>query len=911
VLGSRPEAEPVAIIGIHGQYPQSRTLSELWDHLSRGADLVTTVPTDRWDSEDYYDPDPQAAAQGKIYCKWGGFLDDCDKFDARFFNISAEEALRMDPQERLFLQSVWSAIEDAGYTRASLRRRFPKGKSANVGVFVGVTTNSYHLRALQRCSGAEMIALSALPWSIANRVSYFFDFNGPSMPVDTACSSSLVAIHLACQSLKNAECQIAIAGGVNLYLHESKYQSLCQKRMLALHGRCRSYGAGDDGFVPAEGLGSLVLKPLGMALKDRDRIYAVIRGSAVDHSGRSNGYSSPNPQAQAAVIRDALQRSGITADTVGFVEGHGTGTQMGDSLEIAALSQVFREQTSQRQFCALSSIKGNMGHAEAAAGMAAVAKTVLQLKHAQLVPSVHADVVNPDIQFKDSPFQLQRTCQPWNRPHLHPRRALANSFGAGGVNACVVIEEYEDRSEPTGNPVPGRHVFVLSARDTERLRAYASNMLSHLKPLPDSDLIDVCHTLQVGREPMKERLAIVASGKDELIAKLERWIAGERVAELQHGDGAIAPATDDIHAGKNAVLHSPTELARSWARGLTVNWDQLYPGYIPRLVALPTYPFMKERFWLDQTSSVVVSRAQNGSKGLHPLISHNSSTLSETCFDSALSEDEFYAVDHLVRGERVFPGAGFLEMASVAGALAGESKVRQIKDIVWVSPLSFAAGARRVRTSLKNTAEGSDFTITSCDEAGLKSVLAEGKLIYGARPAEGNSTWPEVSLQALKERCNLSRDGAEHYDMLRGRGLDYGPAFRSIREIHFAEGFVLARLQIPQPLQARFGEFMLHPCIIDGAFQAAGALVSDPESGEPHVPFALDAIEMLQPLPQSCYAYVRFAECGNEAAQKVKTFAIQLLSERGDPLARITNFIVRMFHRKVVVPLPKQAARYG
>jgi acyl carrier protein len=297
---AKDDLAPIAIIGIHGYYPHSATLAEYWENLKAGKDLTDLVPPNRWDYKQFYHPDPAAAADGKIYCKWGGFLENYDKFDPQFFKISAEEARIIDPQERLFLQSVWAAIEDAGYTRERLKEVCPKARSADVGVFVGVTTNSYHLWGPEEKSRGNNVCPSALPWSVANRVSYFFDFNGPSMPVDTACSSSLVAVHLACESLKNRECQVAIAGGVNLYLHPSKYQSLCQRRMLSLDGKCHSYGAGDDGFVPGEGVGTLVLKPLSKAIEHQDHIYAIIPASA-KFAGQSDqpyfqegAYSSSN-----------------------------------------------------------------------------------------------------------------------------------------------------------------------------------------------------------------------------------------------------------------------------------------------------------------------------------------------------------------------------------------------------------------------------------------------------------------------------------------------------------------------------------------------------------------------------------------------------------------------------------------
>jgi polyketide synthase PksL len=527
--------EPIAIIGIHARFPHSANMGEYWENLKQGKDLIDPIPPSRWDYEELYDPDPSAASDGKVYCKWGGFLDEHDKFDPQFFKISPEEARVIDPQERLVLESVWAAIEDAGYTRENLKKRFPKAKSADVGVFVGVTTNSYHLWTSEERNRGNFIYPSALPWSIANRVSYFFDFNGPSLPIDTACSSSLVAVHLACESLNNSACQVAIAGGVNLYLHPSKYQSLCQRRMLSLGGKCRSYGAGDDGFVPGEGVGTLVLKRLSHAVKDQDNIYALIPASAYDHSGRSNGYSAPNPNSQAHLISNTLKKAGIHPESISYVEGHGTGTQLGDSIEVAALTQAFNKQTAKKQFCPIGSVKANIGHAESAAGIAGIAKVVLQMKHRQLAPSLHSGEVNPDIEFSDSPFYLQHGLSEWKSAPNYPRRALVNSFGAGGVNACVVLEEHKQPCSVNESQEAGPCLFVLSAKDDARLQEYANRLLMHLSSGQGINLVDLCYTLQVGREAMAERLAIVASNVPELVSRLDGWSKQGTLSNIYRG----------------------------------------------------------------------------------------------------------------------------------------------------------------------------------------------------------------------------------------------------------------------------------------------------------------------------------------------------------------------------------------
>ena len=890
-IDSKDILEPIAIIGIHGCYPHSANLPEFWENLKHGRDLIDLVPPSRWDYEEFYHPDPAAAAEGKIYCKWGGFLDDYDKFDPQFFNIPVEEARIMDPQERLFLQSVWSAIDDAGYTRESLKKSSPKGKSADVGVFVGVTTNSYHLWTPEERGRGNVVFPSSLPWSTANRVSYFFDFNGPSMPVDTACSSSLVAVHLACESLKRRECQVAIAGGVNLYLHPSKYQSLCQKRMLSLDGKCHSYGAGDDGFVPGEGVGTLVLKPLSQAIKHEDHIYAVIPASAYDHSGRSNGYSAPNPNSQANLISHTLKKAHIHPETIGYVEGHGTGTQLGDGLEIAALSQAFQTQTAKKQFCSVGSVKANVGHAESAAGIAGMAKVILQLKHQQLVPSIHSEDANPNVELKESPFYLQHGLSEWKSSPAHPRRALINSFGAGGVNACVILEEYQGLSSQDREKETGPCLFVLSARDEDRLREYASRLLTHLRSEQKIDLGDLCYTLQVGREAMEERLAAVVSGVDELIDQLSDWIRLGASANIYRGSLSPRGRSKRPLAVVKTAEQSLTDLASRWTTGEEVHWESLYALNGPRRISLPAYPFARERYWFS--NSPVPEKLSPANAQLHPLISYNSSTLKEISFGSLLSDKAFYAVDHKVNGEGIFPGAGFLEMACISGNIAAEHRVRKIKDIVWVQPLSFRRGPQAVRTILKHAGDTVEYVISSLDDENEEMLHSEGKLVFMSSWSDTVDGGEQIPIEALKAQCTKLEDATAYYGKCRKYGLNYGPSFQPIQEIYANSSFALSKLKIADNLKNDFGQFILHPSILDGALQTAAGLVGGLESSTPHLPFALDELDILHPVRQTCYAYAEFAESQERRHSGIRKFNIRLLNESGDVLINLKNLFVR------------------
>ena len=602
----------IAIIGLAGRYPHADTLQDFWRNLQNGRDCITEIPPDRWDHTQYYDPDPNTP--GKSYSKWGGFIADVDKFDPLFFNISPKEAALIDPQERLFLETAWHTIEDAGYTKESISGR-------RIGVFVGVMWGHYELFGAQSLSGGDTAIPSSSHASIANRVSYVFDFQGPSLAVDTMCSSSLTAIHLACEGILRGEIDGAIAGGVNVTIHPYKYLSLSQGRFAASDGKCRSFGAGGDGYVPGEGVGAVLLKPLADALRDDDQIYAVIKSSTVNHGGKTNGYTVPNPNAQADLIVDALEKASIDPHSLSYVETHGTGTSLGDPIEITGLLKAFGGSSDATQFCPIGSVKSNIGHLESAAGIAAVTKVLLQLKYRQLVPSLHADPPNPHINLENSPFYVQTQLADWTRPAAHPRRAGVSSFGAGGANAHLILEDYSDAPQPDVTPRPMRpEIFVLSAKNEESLRRYAGTVVKYLETTSGVSLANVAYTSQMGRTPMAVRLAIIATSLDELRDKLAQWsnLRSQRVDvatdahELEdvfyeHTQKPQYSASSLIEgqAGK-AFLQQLTanrelaKIARLWILGADIDWPLLHGAATPKRVSLPTYPFARERCWIDQ-----------------------------------------------------------------------------------------------------------------------------------------------------------------------------------------------------------------------------------------------------------------------------------------------------------------------
>ena len=369
------DAGGIAIVGLSGRYPEAVTIDAFWSNLRDGKDCIVEVPKERWDWREYYSDD--RTQSGHHYSKWGGFIAGVDEFDPLFFNISPKEAEYIDPQERLFLQHAWMAIEDAGYTRASLQMPDAQDLPGQVGVYVGVMYTEYQLFGAEASARGNRLGIANSVASIANRVSYVLNLHGPSLTLDTMCSSSLTAIHLACQDLKQGRTSLAIAGGVNVSIHPNKYLVLSAGQFISGDGHCQSFGEGGDGYIPGEGVGVVVLKRLSDAERDGDHIYGIIRGSAVNHGGKTNGYTVPNPQAQASAIRRALAESRTDARHISYVEAHGTGTKLGDPIEIAALSHAFAEHTQDTEFCLIGSVKSNIGHCESAAGIAGLTKVLL------------------------------------------------------------------------------------------------------------------------------------------------------------------------------------------------------------------------------------------------------------------------------------------------------------------------------------------------------------------------------------------------------------------------------------------------------------------------------------------------------------------------------------------------------
>ena len=516
------QTEPIAIVGVGCRFPGGANNPEsFWQILHHGIDTIKEVPASRWDVDAYYDPEPETS--GKMYTRQGGFLGvNIDEFDAEFFGIAPREAVSMDPQQRLLLEVTWEALENAAIAPNKL-------VGSSTGVFVGMSANDYAQRTMFDVPSVIDVytatgnALNAA----AGRLSYILGLQGPSMAIDTACSSSLVAVHLACQSLRNQDCQMAIAGGVNLMLSPQVTISMSKLRALAADGRCKTFDATADGYGRGEGCGMIVLKSLSKAIADGDPIWAVIRGSAVNQDGRSSGLTVPNGLAQQQVIRAALANAKVEPAQISYVEAHGTETPLGDPVELKTLDTVLGQGRSPEQALMVGSVKTNIGHLEAAAGIAGLIKVVLAMQHREIPPHLHLTELNPHIVAQQNSVVIPTEPVSWQKNPECQRIAGISSFAFTGTNAHVVLEEAPVKvSVPTRNERP-LHLLTLSAKNETALQIMAADMTHYLAQHQETSLADLCFTANTGRSHFDHRAAVVADSLEELGQQLAAITAKE------------------------------------------------------------------------------------------------------------------------------------------------------------------------------------------------------------------------------------------------------------------------------------------------------------------------------------------------------------------------------------------------
>ncbi|MEA3213201.1 MAG: hypothetical protein QOE70_6258 [Chthoniobacter sp.] len=716
-----PEAgvkEPIAIVGIGCRLPGAVTGPDsLWKLLGDGVDAITEIPADRWNIDRYYDPEP--GKPGKTYVRWGGFVDEIDRFDAAFFRITPREAASMDPQHRLLLEASWAALEDGGQV-------VDLAGGSDTGVFVGISGTDYitlQSTPLDKTSIDVHTIIGGVLSIAANRISYCFNFHGPSMAVDTACSSSLVAIHLACRSLWSGECSLALAGGANALITPDMFIGASRLAALSPDGRCKAFDSRANGFVRSEGVGMLALKPLSAARANGDQIYALIRGTAVNQDGRTPGLTVPSQAAQEAVLREACRDAGVSPGEVSYVEAHGTGTPVGDPIEATALGTALSGGRPEGGVCLVGSAKTNLGHLEAAAGVAGVIKAALALKHGVIPRNLHFEQPNPHIDFEKLRLRVPTMAQPFPSGR---RLAGVNSFGIGGTNAHAVLEAPPPLPEletPDDGGPP--RLLPLSARSPEALRALAESCRAFLMPGgagAELSLADICYSASLRRMHHEQRLAVVGSSHAEIAESLAAFLAGESRPGSSENEAVQRPRIVFVFTGQGPQWWA---MGRELLRSEPVFGSKLAEcdGLVRELGGwslLDEMSATESASRLQQTAIAqpaifalqVALAALWSSWGIRPdaVVGHSVGEIAAAHLAGALSlEDAVRVIFHRGRcmdlasahGRMLAVGAPWEEARTLAAAHPGQVEIAAVNSPSSVTLTGDAAALETIRTELE------------------------------------------------------------------------------------------------------------------------------------------------------------------------------------------------------------------
>ncbi len=983
--------DQIAIIGLSCRFPGGANQPQaFWDLLKQGYDGISDVPPDRWDADSFYDPDPKTP--GKMYVRRNGFLNtSIDTFDADFFGISPREAEYMDPQQRLLLEVAWESLEQACINPLSL-------KGSQTGVFIGVASHDY-LDLINNSESLESITAYMATGSagsvLAGRLSYFLGLQGPSVPLDTACSSSLVALHYACKSLQIGECQLALAGGVNLLLSPATTIFTCKSRMLAKDGYCKTFDAEADGYVRSEGCGVIVLKRLSDAINDRDPILGVIRATTVNQDGTTSGITVPSGEAQVDLIRQALANADLEPNDIDYIEAHGTGTTLGDPIEAGALSTIFSGRNDHPLL--LGTVKTNIGHLEAAAGIAGVIKTVLALNHEAIPAHIHFQQLNPRISLDSIPAKIPLELTPWLRSNRQ-RIAGVSAFGFSGTNAHAIIEESPMKECEKNAFDRDWHLLTLSAKT---LGALDQLVNLYTKQLPEADLADIAFTANTGRAHFPHRITVLAQTRDELLkhlqtgeyligqasakspkmaffltgltiehtelletspvfkeamdrsnglfeyALLELWrswgivpdyVTGESIGDiiaaiaagmitLEEGLKLIAskdnldeltkvaqnisyqePQIGFISSWTGHVIRKegltadywkpheyfrnipegslviPTQsswkellqsLAQLYLNGIQINWKAFDKPYNRKKVSLPTYPFQRERYWLE---ALKTHKKRILPQQAHPLLGEFIlSPTEEKLFRNEIDIDFLpYLKDHQVFDSILFPGAGYAELMHLAGVGLFGRQSFTINNLVMERPFILNMKKSIPIELVAKPQEGGYTTSVYSHEEQTWILHAKGELSLSESIPTLKMEW-----EHLRKVCQKSIDIDALYNQFNAIGLHYGKQFQTLQKIWAGENEVIAELE---------GDAI--PALIDGSLQAISILakeLSANEQGSVYLLYSIDQIHCYSEITTSIRIH------GKLTQMKENGFSaeIDIFSYDGRPLMKIQGFNAR------------------
>lgn len=930
---SGANSSEVAIIGMACKFPKAASPDEFWRKLINGVNCIDDFPEVRakdWEelrSQSLYtrlfsvNPPEQRTSDKSIYIK-GGYLEEIDKFDAAFFKITPKEATFMDPLQRVFLETAYEAMEDAGYGGPTL-------SGAKVGVFVG-KDHTYPTMYNYFMAPDEMHLTGSWAGILASRISHIYNFRGPSIVIDTACSSGLIALYEACQALHKNDCSIAIAGGIHFQiLGVPKNTPRAMEMVESSDAYVRSFDKDASGTVWGEGAGVVIVKPLDKAIADRDHIYALIKGSAINNDGASGGITTPNAEAQKEVILQAWKAAKVDPETISYIETHGTGTKLGDPIEIKGITSAFEEFTTKKQFCGIGSVKTNIGHLVAASGLASALKVVLALKNKTIPPSINFNSPNPYINFLNSPVYVNERPQPWNPAGGSPRRAGVSAFGFSGTNCHMIFEEApRNASAPfyeTPPPDPSPHILTISARNKNVLQELLKRYDEFLKHTVETDLGDICYTANTGRGHYHFRMVLTLTSLADLKQKISKLKAAgdpEEVREpgIYYGVNKIVSEQKTTRAeneltenerrqlsatanqklsmylasqngtrgSMEAAAKLVAELCELYIKGADVLWDELYQGQGFRKVSLPAYPLERTRFWAPPNTTGMEGMPIEP-KPLHPLL-HKllADSPGVRIYQTEFAVDTHWVLkEHRVLDYYVAPGTTYLEMARVAGAAYYDDSPIEIRDFMFIHPLVVDPGAKKeVRTIIKKESDYLDFTVVSKTVNSFEeeewAIHAQGK-IYQAQSGEAG----HYNLAGLKAGLNLESGRNEFTQSAGSENFTFGPRWRNIIFGTGANNQALLQLQLPEEFIEDLHDYGLHPALMDQAADAFSQSIAGMR-----LPLMYKRITIHGRMPACFYCYMRRKDQGSGNLETVLLDAT-LMDESGRAFIEIEDYSLK------------------
>lgn len=850
-LCSNDKEDDIAIIGLALRTAGAENQDEFWLNIRNGVSSVSVIPSDRWKVEEYYDSDE--TQEGKMYCKWGAFMKNADKFDSAFFGISPAEAKNLDPHQRVLMEEIWKSLEDAGYTMKQL-------DGMKCSIYTGISTGGeYPIKSLMNNHSIS-----------SARMSYFLNLKGEALSLDTACSSSMTALNLACQSLNNGFNEMAVAAGVSLFLNPEVYVHMCKAGMLSHIGKCSAFDNSADGFIPGEGVASVVVKKLSKAIKDNDHIYGVIKGIAMNQDGKTNGITAPSAMSQAELEEYVYKKSGINPETIDYIECHGTGTKLGDPIEITGLSESFSKFTQKKQFCEIGSVKTNVGHTASAAGLVGLIKVLLAMKNNEIPPTKNYSIPNEHIDFSNTPFHVNTDLKKWNSNHV--KRAAVSSFGMSGTNVHAIIEEYKEKDETRVKF--GSYAIPLSAKTKEALLD-KMNQLQKWLIKNETDLSEFAYTLSCCRTHFQIRTCMVVKSKEELITRLGYTLAdieskNSSVDDILWNDKVRSIQEIEHIYGEEKIPAYMNILAKKYCLGEDINWNTVYEGLCIRKISIPGYVFEKKSF--------PIYRAIDGLGNLINSVSNNKDVY------FMVDENDTFIRDNVAYGSKVMSTMGYLEYIRKA--------VNQIyhKSIVRIGDL------RAYNVLWVNQQQKIKVVVEERNECYLFSVYsAEGNVLYVKGKAyESGEMQKKLDLDEIKYKHSILVDGNEILTTYKEMKHFYGKGMQSLSELYFSHDNTsyLAKISLPACVQDTIGQYYFHPSLLEGVVQAIGAqpMCNNKGNTDKLMSFGFESLVQFEKLPEVFYVY-----CKNNNANPKDNIIREsglLLSQDGTVIGEIKDFMV-------------------